>query len=340
VKKLKLQEFSSFDPQADLFDFMREKRLFLSGGTGFFGKWLLESFLYLNKTFDLNAQMTVLSRDPESFLSEHFWLKDEASVCWVRGDVRTFEFPEDKFDFVIHGATEASLKLEQENPEEMRSVIVDGTQRMLGFAAQSGVSRFMMTSSGAVYGPQSYEMSHIPEVYSGMPETTYGKGKLLAEKMCVEAGDRGGFTVSLPRCFAFVGPYLNLDIHFAIGNFIRDCLENRPIIIKGDGTPMRSYLYAADLAEWLWTILLSGVHGRHYNVGSDQAISILELAKMVRNCAGSKYDVRVMQNAIQGQLPPRYVPSIERARNELGLGVRTPLQDAVCRTLDFERSRG
>ncbi len=328
------------DHSKDLWGSLQNKRLFITGGTGFFGIWVLESFLRCNKGFGLNAEMTVLSRDPDLFLSSRPRLKSEPTIRWVRGDIRTFVFSKESFDFVIHAATESSSKLEQEDPNEMYSVIVDGTRRVLDFAAQAGVSRLMLTSSGAVYGPQPSEMSHISEDYSGTPLTAYGKGKLLAEQMCVEAGERCGFIALLPRCFAFVGPHLNLDVHFAIGNFIRDCLENRSIIIKGDGTPMRSYLYAADLAEWLWTILIRGEHGRPHNVGSDQAISILELAKLVRDCAGTKNDIKVMQDAVPGRLPPCYVPSIERARVELGLTVRTSLRDAICRTLDFARSQG
>ncbi|MDD4737493.1 MAG: NAD-dependent epimerase/dehydratase family protein, partial [Kiritimatiellae bacterium] len=247
------------------------RKIFLTGGTGFFGKWLLESFLRVNKIFELKAQVTVLSRHPNEFLAQNPWLATESCVTFLQGDVRDFTFPKGRFDFVIHAATEASAKLERENPEEMYAVIVDGTRRVLEFAARAGTSRLMLTSSGAVYGDQPTDISHIGEAYTGGPTSAYGKGKRMAESLCAAAGTQHGFVTLLPRCFAFVGPYLPLDTHFAIGNFIRDCLENRPIVIRGDGTPLRSYLYAADLAEWLWTILLKGENGRAYNVGSDQA---------------------------------------------------------------------
>lgn len=316
------------------------RKIFLTGGTGFFGKWLLESFLRVNKIFALKAQVTVLSRHPNEFLAQNPWLAAESSVTFLPGDVRDFTFPKSHFDFVIHAATEASAKLERENPEEMFAVIVDGTRRVLEFAAAAGVSRLMLTSSGAVYGDQPTNVSHIGEDYPGCPASAYGKGKLAAEKMCAEAGAENGFVTLLPRCFAFVGPYLHLDIHFAVGNFIGDCLANRPIVIRGDGTPLRSYLYAADLAEWLWTILLKGENGRAYNVGSDQAISILDLAYLVRECAGTNNPIQVLGTPDSKVPPPRYVPSIERARKELGLDVRCPLKDAITQTLDWHRAGG
>ena len=219
----------------------------------------------------------------------------------------------------------------------MYAVIVDGTRRVLEFAADAGVTRLMLTSSGAVYGPQPPELPHLPETYHGAPVTAYGKGKLHAEQLCTEAGSQLGFIALLPRCFAFVGPYLNLNIHFAIGNFIRDCLAGRPIVIQGDGTPLRSYLYAADLAEWLWAILLKGEHARPYNVGSDEAISIRDLSYKVRAYAGTDTPVTIQGAPVPNVPPARYVPSIERARNELGLYPRCPLDEAIRRIFAWQR---
>lgn len=336
--RLQPQEFSALDAQSELFDRCRGKRFFLSGGTGFFGKWLLESFVHINRRLGLNARLTALSRDPRAFLSRHPGFGAEPSLSFVPGDVRNFTFPTGTFDFIIHAATEASAKLERENPAEMHSVIVDGTRRVLEFAAHAGASRLMMTSSGAVYGTQPPELSQLDENYTGRATTSYGKGKQVAEAMCAEAGTHHGFVTLLPRCFAFVGPYLPLDTHFAIGNFIRDCLEDHPIVIQGDGTPLRSYLYAADLAEWLWTILLRGEHARPYNVGSSEAISILDLALKVRACAATHNPITVLRSADPSLPPARYVPSITRAAKELGLHPRCALDEAIARTLAWHRA--
>jgi nucleoside-diphosphate-sugar epimerase len=335
--RLENKEFSVLDTQKELFSLLAGKRIFLSGGTGFFGKWLLESFLYVNRTFQLNACLTVLSREPQTILLECPHLKNESALRFLQGDVCSFEFPPDKYDLIIHAATPAGLKFAQEKPDQMHAIIVDGTRRMLDFAKSAEASRFMMTSSGAVYGPQPHDISHVPETYAGTPVTVYGKAKLLAEEMCLEAGDRHGFSVVLPRGFAFVGPYLDLDIHFAIGNFIRDCLEDRPIIIHGDGTPWRSYLYAADLAEWLWTILLRGKHAQAYNVGSEEAVSIRDLAYRVRQCAQTSNPVNIMQNVIPGTNAARYVPSVQRALVELGLKPRYSLDEAILRTWTWHK---
>jgi dTDP-glucose 4,6-dehydratase len=313
-------------------------RLFLTGGTGFFGHWIVRTFLQLRATTHSNGTLTVLSRDPRRFLASFPEFVDQPGLDFIAGDVRSFTPPTCRtFDFVIHGATAASAKLDQDDPEEMYSVITEGTRNLLEFAGRCEARRLLYISSGAVYGVQPPVLSHIPETYEGIPTTAYGRGKKASEQLCLDAST-GQFECVIARPFAFVGPYLPLDTHFAIGNFIRDCLENRPIIIRGDGTPLRSYLYAADLAEWLWTLLLLGENGMAYNVGSEEAISILDLARLVRECAGTSNEIRVQEQAKLGLPPARYVPSVARARHALGLIPRTSLADAIRQTIAWNRN--
>ncbi|MBW2650910.1 MAG: NAD(P)-dependent oxidoreductase, partial [Deltaproteobacteria bacterium] len=135
--------------------------------------------------------------------------------------------------------------------------------------------------------------------------------------------------------FAFVGPYLSLDVHFAIGNFIRDGIRGGPIRVKGDGTPYRSYLYAADLAIWLWTILFQGVSCRPYNVGSDKNISIRDLAAVLTDAFGEELDVLIEEPTILGRPAERYVPATSRAIIELRLKENIALSQAIRRTIDW-----
>jgi len=228
---------------------MSNKKIFVTGGTGFFGKWLLESFAHANKKLNLNAQMLVLSRDPDSFKNQFPHLGNIPSVRFHKGDVRNFNFPAGKFDFVIHAATDVSAKLNQEDPLLMMDTIIEGTRRVLDFARHTRTRRFLFISSGAVYGTQPPDLPLVPEDYIGAgpttdPHSAYGQAKRLAELFCAVYQAQYGLEITIARCFALVGPYLNLDIHFAIGNFIRDVLQGRDIQVTGDGTPYRSYLYA------------------------------------------------------------------------------------------------
>lgn len=326
----------------ELWEEIKGQRIFITGGTGFFGCWLLESFSFANEKLGLGASALVLTRDWETFRKKAPHLADNPAINFLTGDVRTFSFPEGEFSYVIHAATDARVKINEEDQLLMFDTIVQGTRRVLDFARVCRAKKLLLVSSGAVYGKQPSELTNISEDYTGSADpvdqrSAYGEGKRVAEFLCTQYGKQFGIETKIARCFAFAGPYLPLNIHYAVGNFIRDGLRGGAIYIKGDGTPYRSYLYAADLTIWLWTILIKGKQGTTYNVGSDQAISIADLARTVANAFSNKKEIIIDKKAEEGMLPERYVPLTEKARNELGLRQEIDLKDAIQRTIQWCR---
>ena len=299
------------------------RRLFITGGTGFFGKSMLDYRLRHPDWEWAKAEWVVLSRSPDRFVTECPRLASQIGVSFVAGDVRDFVFPEGHFDAIIHAATSAVTTL---SDEEMTSVIVDGSRRVVEFAKTTACQKLLFTSSGAVYGSRT---SPSCEEDGCAPTTAYGKGKLVAEGLLANSG----LNAKIARCFAFVGPHLNRNIHYAIGNFIQDCIDGKPIVINGDGTPLRSYLYADDLIEWLFAILEHGESGRPYNVGSDYALSIRELAETVRGALGSKSEIVVKCKPAPGAIPSAYVPIVYRAVRELNLKVKVGLEKAILQSI-------
>ena len=258
------------------------------------------------------------------------------------GHVQDFLYPTGGEWFVIHAATERYFEPTAERPLSTFDLDVEGTRHVLEFARKHHIRGFLFTSSGAVYGKQPSGMSHIPEDYAGAPvttdpETVYGQAKRVSELMCAMYARQYRLPVKIARLFAFSGPYLPMDQNFAVGNFLGDVLAGRQIEIKGDGTPYRSYLYAADLAIWLWTILLRGESARPYNVGSDRAVTIAELARTIAEVIGGGTSIRIMRKPVLGVPALRYVPSVERAEKELGLRPMITLEDGVRRTYDWAR---
>ena len=294
------------------------RRVFITGGTGFFGKSMLDCrrrFAAFQKD-----EWTVLSRDPDAFRAGNPQFAALPGVSFVRGDVRDFA-ADGNFDDVIHAATAAVTTL---SDGEMTSTIVDGTRHVIDFARWCGAKRILFTSSGAVYGPQ---VAPVAETSECRPATAYGRGKLEAELMLAESG----LDVRIARCFAFTGPFLRRDIHYAIGNFIGDCLAGRDIVVSGDGTPRRSYLYADDLVKWLFAIMEKGAPARPYNVGSARSVSIRELAETVRMVLGGAHEVRVLSEAKSGPASV-YVPDVSRICSELGVRESVCLEDAIHRS--------
>ncbi len=323
----------------ELWEELRGERIFITGGTGFFGCWLLESFAWANDKLNLNAEAVVLTRNPEAFKARAPHIATNSSIRLLSGDVRTFAFPELRCGYIVHGATESASEMNDEDPAGMVDVAVNGTKRVLECATKIRSEKLLLLSSGAVYGKQPESMPTIPEDYLGGPDTTqpgsaYAEAKRVMELLCSIYARDTQTEVKFARGFAFVGPYFPLDSHFAVGNFIQDALLGGPIKIKGTGAPYRSYMYGTDLAVWLWTILFKGVGGRTYNVGSDQAVTILELARIIASMFHPTPEVLVF-NHIANEPMNRYIPNIMRAKDELGLTINMDLPQAVKSTIEW-----
>ena len=328
---------------ADLWDDLRGGRVLITGGTGFFGCWLLETLLRANQRLGVGASVVVLTRNAQAFSVKAPHLASHAAVTLQEGDIRTWTWRGGSLSHVIHAGTDTRPPLTRDDRLRVVETIVDGTRRALEAADAAGAVRFLMTSTGAVYGRQPAAITHVREDYAGGPDSTDpraagAEAKRAAEMLCALYAD-APLHPTIARCFAFVGPYLPLDSHLAAGNFLAAALERRPIAIRGDGRPLRSYMYASDLAAWLWTILLRGTRGRAYNVGSETAISIADMARAVARAAASDAGVTIARQAPDGPAE-RYVPSTERARTELGVRMTVDFDEALRRTLAWHRARG
>ena len=315
---------------------MVNSKILITGGTGFFGKALLRHQLSLVDS--LTSEIFSLSRNPEHFLAAYPEFTTHHSVTFLKGDIlQRNSLPWDqKFSHVLHAATD-STKSPSLTPLQRYDQIVDGTRNILDLAVATGARRFLLTSSGAIYGPQPADLAAIPEDWSGSPpliepSTAYGQAKRAAEHLCALVGEQHGLETVVARCFAFVGPDLPLDVHFAIGNFIRDALTADAITVSGDGTPLRTYLDQSDLAHWLSTMLEHGRPGQTYNVGSNEVISIADLAYLVRDILAPGKPVHILGQPHPSAARNRYVPDIRKAQEALGLSVTVPLAEAIRRS--------
>lgn len=317
---------------------LRGQKIFITGGTGFVGSWLVEYLCHASQLLQLDLQLTVLSRNPASFFERFPHMASKPMLRLVAGDVLQLQPDGSRQDIVIHAATDASAQLNRDNPLLMADTIVDGTRHVLEYARASGTKKILMLSSGAVYGKLPSGLARVPEDFTGGPDPldpffTYAESKRMAELLCVLYARQYGIEIPVARLFAFLGPRLPLDAHFAAGNFLRDALAGGPIKIAGDGTAVRSYLYAAELVVWLLAILARGSSGRAYNVGSGEPVSILALAQQIAAAAGN-VAVQVAGCADASNPVNYYVPDVARARVELGLQVLLPLEDGICRTVE------
>lgn len=320
-----------------LWEQVRRQAIFVTGGTGFVGRWMLGSLLAANDELGLGVQASVLSRWPEAFAASSPELAGHPAVTLLNGDVASFDFPDGAHSHILHLAKEPDP-----TPTAGDRGSASGTARVLDFAASCGASTLLFTSSGAVYGPQPDDVERLREddhasASPDDPNAVYAHSKRAAEALCLTAAG-SGLSVKIARCFTFVGPFMDFEAGYAAGNFIRDAVCRDAIRVHGDGTPLRSYLYAADLAVWLWTVLFAGDSATPYNVGSSAAVSIADLARLVARRTGGGKPVRISRLPAPSAPPDRYVPDTSLAAARLGLTVGVSLDEAIDRTAEWYRS--
>jgi nucleoside-diphosphate-sugar epimerase len=314
------------------------KVILITGGTGFIGKCLLESILLATEQLSINPKIIVVSRDPKAFLKQNPGL-DQPPLEFLQADVTSFEIS-NPVDFIIHAATETASVHYQKAPRTMLQTAIEGTNRVLDIAKESPGAKVLFTSSGAVYGKSAGLDTAFNEDSASTLSTTdrssaYGEGKRVSELLGALAADEFGFEFIVARLFAFVGPFLPLDGHFAIGNFIGDGLHRDRITVKGDGTAIRSYMYSADLVVWLIKILFHGKSSSCYNVGSPEPVTIAELAGLVGKIC--EKDVEIMQIPKPNLVPERYLPSVSKATEELNLNLYHSLEESISKTVLWHR---
>lgn len=322
------------------------RTILLTGGSGFIGRWLIETLCAFNDTAGAGSQVFVLTRNAANFRATAPHLAGNRAVRILSGDLHalargTIHEAPLHCDLMIHAATETSAALADGSPDLFAEAI-QLTGGALQFSVRTRVRRFLYLSSGAVYGPQPANVPAMPETYNGAPDpvnvrSAYAESKRAGELLCSLYASRFGVETVTARLFAFIGPHLPLDRNFAAGNFLRDVLHGKPVQVRGDGTALRSYLYAGDLAVWLWVLLLHGQSQRAYNVGSEETISIAELAREAASLADPPVPVVFGETASPSKQTDRYIPSTVRARSELNLGETVTWQAALRRTLAWQR---
>lgn len=310
------------------------KTLLVIGGSGFFGKSILDAFSRgLLDPWQV-SKVIVMARNAEVLLDE------APNLVWENVEFYSADITKTDFlplaDYVIHAAASTDVRDYLTKPEKEKRNIQAGTYNYCDLARKyHKESKIIYVSSGAVYGVQAPSLEKVDEEFvgdiSGMPpgKLDYAIAKKDAEKAIIELG-HSGLNVSIARCFAFVGPWLPRNQHFAIGNFIADVLERRTIKVNATRKVYRSYMYADDLVDWLMTIVNTATSFCPiYNVGSDECHLLTELAKFMAN----KYGVDCQIAQITESEEDRYIPNVSKAKVELGLVIKFDLNGALDKTI-------
>tara|TARA_B110000003_G_scaffold168842_1_gene168751 strand:- start:1150 stop:2184 length:1035 start_codon:yes stop_codon:yes gene_type:complete len=322
------------------FNLLSNKSVLVTGGTGFFGKWFLDLIFYANKNYNTNILIALITRDKKKFFVENPHHKNNKFLKIIETDILNLKKINNKFDFLLHmAATSARETFNGETDTNKTKTLFNGTKNIMQIAIENDISKILFTSSGVVYGSSTKDLKDENDIdYSLDNEKRNGlaKGKILAEDIICKLSVENNINFKIARCFSFVGPYLPLDMHYAIGNFINDAIFKENIIINGDGSPYRSYLYITDTLVWLIKLLVGSAEGI-FNVGSERRIQIIELANMVRDIIAPSKKVIIQEKEMhEGNFKRNiYLPNTKKIRESLGVKEWTSLEDAISKTAKF-----
>lgn len=305
-------------------------RLLLAGGNGFLGTYLA------NKAVENGFQVTVIDDLSTSRVSEV-----PKEVEFIKTRIERYSGKR-RFEFVVHLAARPSPEDYMSHPVATLTSNSLGTMKMLELSRASD-SVFMYVSSSEVYG--NAKVIPTPEDYSGSvstigPRGCYNEGKRYSEALAMAYHREYGLDVRIQRPFNIYGPKIREDGFYGrvIPRFINQCLENEPITIFGNGKQTRSFLYVDDWLAGSWKFLVEPrLSGIVLNLGSDQEITINELAELIIRLIPCKSTIKYLEP--RSDDPTRRSAEISRALDLLGWKPEFTLVEGLKKTIEFFRER-
>lgn len=322
---------------------LRRQCILITGGTGFVGTWLAELIAFLNDNHSFNMQLILLSSRASNFGAKAPHLAIRNDITLIERDIRSVVDLPDKVGWIIHAAGNPDNRLHASDPLRTMHTIVKGTDAVLEAATRlPDLNRFLNISSGLVYGSQPWELEAIPESFvggidCGSISSAYAEAKRMGETTCAVYRNQHRLPIVNVRPFAFIGPYQLLDRPWAINSFIHDGLLGGPIRILGDGETVRSYMYPSDMAWWVLRILVQGIVGASYNVGSPHGVTLRELAERIVNHFPVRPEIILRVSPRYALFRSKFVPDVSLAKNTLGLNISVDIDTAIKRTIMWNR---
>lgn len=318
------------------------KSLLVTGGSGFVGRYVVESVIRFNEiSGSSRCNLTLITRQP-GLLQQRYQAQIEAGDIMVRqwGEAHAVDLGEGRWDYVVHAASPSDPELVMRDPYGSLRAIVNMSASISQVARESQVRRAVLLSSGAVYGEQPADMAEIPEEYCGGPDisqatSSYGEGKRLSEMLFRVAG----IDQRTARVFSLTGPYQDQKASFAVPDLVQQAVDKGFLQLTGDGSAVRSYCYAADLAVFLFKVLLGDPARDVYNVGCREGTATIgEVADAVAAIFGGLEVRKAPQADGVSAHRSRYVPRLDRMDEVYS--PRTGFREGLLRTCHSLYNRG
>jgi UDP-glucuronate decarboxylase len=312
------------------------KRVLVTGGAGFIGSWLCDVLV------SFGAVVTSVDDFSTGRLRNIDHLTKNRKFTLVKCDACAFQ-SKDKFDFILHMAGHASPEEYQVHPIETLQASSFGSANMAELARNNDAT-VLFASTSEVYGDA--EDVPTPESYLGKvnpigPRSCYDEGKRFAEALFVAYHKQYGLDVKIPRIFNSYGPRLREDGLYgrAMSRFIMQALADKPITVYGDGKQTRPFCYITDTITGLMLLTACDkAKGEVVNIGSAQEVSILELAKKIKDL--TKGNSSLTFHPLPKDDPKRRCPDTSKLEKLLGWKPRISFDEGLERTIMWFSSEG
>ena len=307
-------------------------RVVITGGAGFIGSHLCESFLRRgDEVICIDNYLTGSQENIAAFSSR-------AGFTMIEQDVTRFIRLPGPVDAVLHFASPASPSDYLELPIQTLKVGSLGTHNALGLAKAKGAV-FLLASTSEIYGdplvkPQAED--YWGNVNPIGPRGVYDEAKRFAEAMTMAYQRSHGLDTRIARIFNTFGPRMRMNDGRVVPNFIIQALKGESLTVYGEGRQTRSFLFIDDLVGGLLR-LLETQHPLPVNLGRPEDMTVLEFAEMVRQLTDSSSPI--LFQALPQDDPQVRQPDISRARNLLSWEPQVSLEEGLKHTIRYFRER-
>lgn len=319
---------------------LRNKTIMITGASGMVGSYFVRTLIELNENENMNIHICCVVRNINKIDSE---ILAKQYVTAIAHDVTKPFVYDGRLDYIIHAASPASPLIMKDKPVETIAANTLGAYYTLELAKDKKVSGYMFISSREIYGQPFEDQEYFYENTYGLVDplqvrSCYPEGKKAAETMCVCYKEQYGINTKIARLAHTYGPGMSIYDGRVQADFLKNVLFKENIVLKSDGSSVRTYTYIADAVAGMFYILLNG-ENIAYNVGDENGkVSIRELAQLLLDLNPDKklkLDFNIPQNATTGCAPfTKGILSSESLR-QLGWKPENSINEGFKRTLAY-----
>lgn len=316
------------------------KSIMITGASGMIGSYFVYTLMKLNEDYDVDINIIPLVRNINKLNSQ---VRDNDNVHPIVRDVIDKIYYEGDIDYIIHAASPASPKIMKEKPVETNFANTIGTANTLILARDKKVDGYLFISSREIYGKPLDNQKYFTEDSFGyidplVPRNAYAEGKKAAENMCVGFNKEYGVNTKIVRLAHTYGPGMSIHDGRVQADFLKNLVNGESIILKSDGSSIRTYTYVADAVNAMFKILLKSKE-MVYNVSDERnEVSIRQLAEIISDIPAEKLQLifNIEDEGGQGYAPFKFgMLSSQKIRYELNWQTKYSVKDGFKRTYEY-----